>query len=122
MLSVTCKTEMKEKRQKEYLETSRVGCSRGRVRRMSTYRDKSEGQNEQDFAATGRESEGLQVHLCELFLEIKPCPQVGRLRCRKSRNMWPQELVSSKMSSLLCSIVTCTYPGLDFTNGNAGGG
>lgn len=52
---------------------------------MSTDRDKSEGQNEQDFAATGRESEGLHIHLCELFLEIKPCPQVGRLRCRNRK-------------------------------------
>lgn len=52
---------------------------------MSTDRDKSEGQNEQDFAAIGRESEGLHIHLCELFLEIKPCPQVGRLRCRNRK-------------------------------------
>lgn len=84
VLSVTCKTEMKEKRQKEYADTSRVGWSRGRVRRVSADRDKSEGQNE-DFAATGWESEGLHVHLRELFLEVKPCPKVGRLRCRKRK-------------------------------------
>lgn len=77
VLSVTCKTEMKEKRQKEYADTRRV-------RRVSADRDKSEGQNE-DFAATGWESEGLHVHLRELFLEVKPCPKVGRLRCRKRK-------------------------------------
>lgn len=84
VLSVTCKTEMKEKRQKECSDTSRVGWSRASVRRVSADRDRSEGQNE-DFAATGRETEGLHIHLHELFLEIKPCPQVGRLRCRKRK-------------------------------------